>query len=261
MKKSLVDAIFSSEKRKNFLLLLQDGPKDMELILRSLETTRQSLLPQVRILEQQHLVTGSKDVYELTGIGKQVINKMIPLLNVIETLDVDMEYWGTLYLDFIPSHLLNRMFRLKHVVVENPELQNMYEINRRFFEKTEISRSLISVTTFLRPDFAEHFPKWIENGMKMSYIVNRELLDKLQMESSEELRNFVKNGDIKLYLYPQDFGLAAFGQNDYCIIFRLLDMKGGVDNRRLLLYGQDALAWGKDFFEYYLQDSTQITEL
>ena len=46
MKKSLIDVLFMSEKRKRVLLLLQDGTKEMEDILKSLDTTRQALLPQ-----------------------------------------------------------------------------------------------------------------------------------------------------------------------------------------------------------------------
>jgi len=42
----------------------------MQNILKSLDTTKQSLFPQVRILEEHHLVTGSDDVYQLTTIGK-----------------------------------------------------------------------------------------------------------------------------------------------------------------------------------------------
>lgn len=261
MKKPLLDVIFASDKRKNVLRLLQDGPQEMEYILGQLDTTRQALLPQMRILEDHYLVTDSKDIYELTTIGKLVASKMIPLLNVIESFDVDIDFWGTLNLDFIPSHLLKKFFKLEHIVIEDPKLHNIYEINQQFFERTEMSKSLISITSFLRSDFAQNFPKWIANGMQMSYVISLKLLEKLQMESNEELRNFIENGDVKLYLYPHEFNLAAFGQNDYCIIFRVLDIKGEVDNRRLLLYGQDALAWGKDFFEHYLRDSTPIIEL
>jgi len=38
MKKLIVEVLLSSEKRKNVLLLLQDGPKEMEMLLKSLKT-------------------------------------------------------------------------------------------------------------------------------------------------------------------------------------------------------------------------------
>ena len=75
MKNNLLDVLFKSEKRKNELLLLQDGPMDMETILTSLGTTRQSLLPQLKILVQHHLISKKDDTYELTTIGNLLLMK------------------------------------------------------------------------------------------------------------------------------------------------------------------------------------------
>jgi predicted transcriptional regulator len=39
MKKSLLDVLFASEKRKKTMLFLQDGPVEIEALLKSLQTT------------------------------------------------------------------------------------------------------------------------------------------------------------------------------------------------------------------------------
>ncbi|WP_366931319.1 hypothetical protein [Methanolobus sp.] len=106
MKKLILDVIFKSEKRKNTLIILQEGPTEMENLLKYLETTRQALLPQTKILEDNYLVTHYNDTYELTIIGKLIVNEMIPLLDTIKLLDIDINYWGTRNLNFIPPHLL-----------------------------------------------------------------------------------------------------------------------------------------------------------
>jgi predicted transcriptional regulator len=62
-------------------------------------------------------------------------------------------------------------------------------------------------------------------------------------------------------LYSKDLGFATFGQNDHCIIFRLFTITGGIEYKHHIFFGQEALEWGKDFFDYYLKDSTPITEL
>jgi predicted transcriptional regulator len=51
------------------LIILQEGPTEMENLLKYLETTRQALLPQTKILEDNYLVTHYNDTYELTIIG------------------------------------------------------------------------------------------------------------------------------------------------------------------------------------------------
>lgn len=77
MTKPLLDVLFMSEKRKNFLLFLQDGTKEMEDILKSLGTTRQALLPQIKVLQEHCLVSHSKDAYELTAIGELDIKRVL----------------------------------------------------------------------------------------------------------------------------------------------------------------------------------------
>jgi len=114
--KPLLDIIFASEKRKNVLLLLQDGPKKMEFLLKSLHTNRQALLPQIRILDNHYLITHSHDVYVLTTIGKLIVDEMIPFLDTVESLESDIDYWGNHSLDFIPFHLLERISELGHCI-------------------------------------------------------------------------------------------------------------------------------------------------
>ncbi|WP_370576009.1 helix-turn-helix transcriptional regulator, partial [Methanomethylovorans sp.] len=109
MKKELIEVLFMSEKRKEVLLLLQDGAKEMEFLLRSLNTTRQALLPQIRILEEHHLVSHDRDTYELTTIGKLIVDKIAPVIDTVDALDADIDYWGSHILDFIPPHLLKRI--------------------------------------------------------------------------------------------------------------------------------------------------------
>lgn len=59
----LLDVLFASEKRRSVLLLLQDESKEMDFFLKSLDMTRQSLLPQIKVLEEHHLISHHKDTY------------------------------------------------------------------------------------------------------------------------------------------------------------------------------------------------------
>jgi predicted transcriptional regulator len=198
MKKLLLEVIFASEKRKEVLLLLEDGAREMEDILNTLDTTRQALLPQMRILEEHYLVSHLKDRYRLTSIGKLLVDNIRPLVNTLDFFETDIDYWGTHKLEFIPSHLLKRLNQLKHVTIIVPNTPFAFEMNRLFFEYIEKSKSLISVTSYLRDDFIQHFPRLIKNGIEMSYIINSELLEKLKENDNEYFRNCVKDGNMAL---------------------------------------------------------------
>ena len=52
MKKALLDVLYASDKRMRVLLLLKEEPKETQELLKFLDTTRQALLPQMKILEE-----------------------------------------------------------------------------------------------------------------------------------------------------------------------------------------------------------------
>ncbi|MDD4247946.1 MAG: ArsR family transcriptional regulator, partial [Methanosarcina sp.] len=56
MNPNLLDLILFSEKRKDFLLLLKEGPKNAQEILDRLQVPRTALLPQIKKLKEQNLV-------------------------------------------------------------------------------------------------------------------------------------------------------------------------------------------------------------
>jgi len=164
MKKPLLDVMFASEKRKEILLLLKDGPVGMETILRSMQTTRQALLPQIRVLEDHQLVTHSDDSYALTKIGKLLVDAMVPLIERIETLDVDIDYWGTHSLEFIPPHLLNRIEEIGKCKINNPSIPEIYDLPQGFEEESKRSKAVFGLTTVFHPNFSSVYKGLTDNG-------------------------------------------------------------------------------------------------
>ena len=55
MESSLLDVLFLSEKRKNLLLLLLDGPKTIEEIKNTLDVRSSPIMTQIKILMKQDL--------------------------------------------------------------------------------------------------------------------------------------------------------------------------------------------------------------
>ncbi len=85
MKISFVDLVFSSEKRKQILMQLREGPKSMEEIVDILNVSPTSVYPQIKLLKEGHLLYREKDKYKLTLIGEAVAEKMQPFLDTLET--------------------------------------------------------------------------------------------------------------------------------------------------------------------------------
>jgi predicted transcriptional regulator len=78
----------------------------MEHLLQSLNTTRQALLPQTKILEEHYLIQHEKDTYMLTSIGKLIIDEIAPAIGTVDVLSNDIDYWVTHNFNSIPLHLI-----------------------------------------------------------------------------------------------------------------------------------------------------------
>ncbi|MDY0245375.1 MAG: ArsR family transcriptional regulator, partial [Methanosarcina mazei] len=66
MSNSLLELIFLSEKRKNLLLFLKEGPKNIEEIKTNLDTSAVAILPQIKKLRDDSLVFRTEDSYFLS---------------------------------------------------------------------------------------------------------------------------------------------------------------------------------------------------
>ncbi|MDW7733379.1 MAG: winged helix-turn-helix domain-containing protein [Methanolobus sp.] len=258
MIKPLLDVIFRSGKRMNTLLLLGDGPREMELLLRHLDTTRQALLPQIRLLENHSLVTGSTDIYELTTIGKRIVDDMVPLLDTMSVLDNGIDYWGTHKFDFIPDHLLAKISRLKDFKTIRPSLSEMFELNKQYLEYSIKSTSIYKLATFFHPDFPAFFSQLTASNINIHFIITEDAFDKLRTDRYEDYERLVTNDLINLFVYPGKIDILTYTYNDHCILMRLLRHNGDTDPTHIICSSPDAVEWGKELFEYFLKDSIPI---
>ncbi len=260
MKKSLLDIVFMSEKRKGVLLLLQNGAQGMEHLLRSLDTNRQALLPQIRILEEHYLVVHYDDTYELTTIGKSIVDKMVPLLETLETFDIDIDYWGTHNFDFIPPFLLKRINDLRGCEIITPPLAELYSLHKTYHEN-KITECVYSVGNLFYPDYRTKFTEMIDNSIIINYIVSEDLLNKVRTEYYEDFKVFIKSNYFKLYVHNKKMNFLFFTFDDYHLVINSLKKDGNFDNKYILCNTEDALKWGKDLFDHYLRNSRPITDI
>lgn len=260
MKKPLLDVIFASDKRKKVLILLSDGSQEMNHLLTSLKTTRQALLPQIKILEEHYLINHNKDTYELTTLGKLIVDKIIPLLDTVNFFDIDVDYWGTRSFAFIPPHLLRRIGELGKCLTITPTITDIYTVHDKFYEMSKKSTFHSVITTTFYPHFPKLIYELIPHNTHANIIISRELFNKLKTEDRTELVRILDNELTHLFVYPEKIGLLSFIYNEYCIMLSPLNNDGNFDNKHVECCDQDSLNWGKELFEYYLKKSNPVNK-
>jgi predicted transcriptional regulator len=260
MKKALLDVLFKSEKRKHVLLLLKDEARGMEDLLSSLNTTRQALLPQIKVLEENYLVSRDRDTYELTTIGKLIVDEMIPFLSTLEVLD-DIDYWGTRKLDFIPPHLFKRINELQKCEIIRPSSVDVHDLNKTVMKTSYMSEFQRALCTFYHPDFPKFFSGLMQNNADVYLITTPEVFDKLRTERIADFEELLKNELFHFYVCSLKMDFLAIVFNNYHLLMRPLKSDGEIDSNHILCSNPPALEWANELFEYYLKESVLITEI
>ncbi|MGB3908425.1 MAG: winged helix-turn-helix domain-containing protein [Methanomethylovorans sp.] len=261
MKKSLLNVLFASDKRKEVLLLLQNGAQEMENILRFLDTTRQALLPQMKILEEHYLVFHYDDTYELTTIGKLIIDEVVPLLSIIEFFDNDIDYWGTHKIDFIPPNLLQNIEKLRKYKVIDPPFTDIYKLNDEILKTSPISKLHYGIVTYYHPLFCQFLSNMISNNVNVYMIMPQSAIHGFITENSVQLEKLMKSGLFHFFVYHGNLSFVGLACNDHYFMMRLLKSNGEYDTKYILSDDKEALKWGKKLFEHYLKDSAPITQI
>ena len=256
MKKELSEVLFTSSLVRDALLLLNEGPKDIDSVLTTLKTSRQALYPQIKVLKEENIINHDDELCRLTVAGKMIVHEMVPLLYTLELLDDLGEY----ELDFIPSHLISRVRELYPCNVVDPSLPEICEVDKEFHEKSTESKSVIAITSFMFPNFSEIIQDYTGKGITVSVVVSAKLHDKLKCKHYQEYKNLIDNEIVKIYVHDGHLGLVSFTQNDYGFMLRLLSdtVNSHYDYRRIFFQSPASLKWGKDLFEHYKNESVQV---
>lgn len=232
----------------------------METLLTLLDTNRQSLLPQIKILKDHHLIDQYDDTYELTTIGKLVVDETSPAIKLMDFLDADINYWGTRNLDFIPSLLLSRIKELGNCRIVNLTLTELNEMDKEFYRAAQESEAMYGITSYFHPNFQELFSIMSEKGLKVDFIICKDLLDKLQTDYFKEFQALLKNELFNFSVYEGKLNFMSFMFHDNHLMMHLLNKTGNFDNRYILCENEKAIKWANELFQYYKQNSRPITE-
>lgn len=253
--------MFASEKRKRILLMLQEGPQEMEILLTSLRTTRSGLLPQMKVLLESHLISKYKDTYELTTIGRLITKKMASFLCTAEAFGGNCDYMGTHYLDFIPEPLLERLPHIGTFDIIEVEMSDYFKGDEELLGDANGSKHWFEISSIVNPRFHDFYMDMADHGMEVSVTIPREVYDKLRKDYYENFKEIIDLGLVSFYLYPEKLEFASFVLSGECIEFRLFTVDGIYDPKRLHICSPAAFDWGKELFEYYRKQSTLIIDV
>ena len=261
MSSSLSDTVWLSEKRKNLLLLLMEGPRDIEQIKASLNVTSKAMMPQIKILKKQELISQDEEVYELSEIGKLVVGNMLPLLNTFEVLEDNMGYWASRDMTAIPPDLFMRLGELGECMVIEHDLNHMFDLPREFTENLVKSRCIMSSLSYYHPLYPPLYSKLAKSGAEVEIVLTEAVFERLKSESPDELGVLLDSGNTVKVFSEGSIRLPTIAVTDRFMYLCLFDKQGKYDHRKVMSFDASAVRWGRELFMHYRGLCREVTGL
>ncbi|MBP2029796.1 putative transcriptional regulator [Methanohalophilus levihalophilus] len=258
MAASLSDTVWLSEKRLNLLLLLMEGPRDIDQIKTSLNVTSRGMMPQIKKLKEKYLIVEDGGSYKLSNIGDLVIKKVLPLLNTLSMVSQNREYWEQRDLDILPPHLFTRIQELGNYLLIEPDLNYTFEIPREFTENLRRSRNINSIISFFRPEYPSLYCELLTTADKVTIILSDSVFERMKDTCQDELQTLMDSPKSEVYLYPENSRPPALDVSDWFMYISFFNQLGRYDHRDIMSFDDSALKWGMELFEHSKSVSKRI---
>lgn len=261
MKISLIDLAFLSEKRKDVLLLLEEGPKTGDEIKTALNVNSTSIMPQIKKLKEGRLIVqDDRNTYRLSEMGEIVVEKMEPLLNTVRVFEENYDYWINHDFTAIPESLLNRIDELGNYFMLEPDLNRLFEIPEDFRSNLLESRRIKMFLSYFNPLHVEMYLELAKKGAEICLILTEPVFERMKADYYEDLKFLVESKNVEIYICDKNVTLKDVVTERFCSLV-LFDKKGKFDHQRLMSFDESALKWCEELFLYYKDRSIQLEKL
>ncbi len=260
MAQSLIDLALLSERRKCLLLLLKEGPKNIDEIKESLSVNAPSIQPHIKRMKNSNLIIEKNRSYRLTEIGEIIVENMERLLDTLEILEEQIDYWVSHDLSSIPDFLLERIEELGRYEILEPDAEHMFETPDVFQENIDNSKKICTFVSYFHPESPELYAGLVEKGVELTLCITEIVADRLFRDFPEEAEKMAGMENSKLFIYRKPAKLPSIVVTDRFMALKLMENDGKLRDQMLLCFEERALRWGKELFTHYMEMSETLDE-
>jgi predicted transcriptional regulator len=256
----LLETIIASEKRRNLLLLLKTGPHTWDEIKTQLNVTATGMLPQIKILEQEHLLQREERTFDLTPMGRVLVDHMEPLTQTIDVFSRYKKFWQEHAVGELPPEILADIRSLgDYQIIENSD-EEIFDINS-FLNNISGAKSIKGISHTIHPKYPSFFLNLAEKGTNASLILTPGVFKIMKEKYHDALESGLKLNTSSLYVSKKDIKFSFIVTESYFSI-SLFYINGIFDSKNdVTSHDPSALAWGERIFQYYQAQSERVTSL
>lgn len=260
MEKTLTDLLFMSQKRKDLLLLLKKGSKNIDEIVDELHVNPTGMLPQIKKLKEEYLIIQDDRDYMLSPLGELLVEKMEPLLDILEVIEENEDFWQERDLSGVPVPFLERLNELKPYSLIKPDPDNIFEPPEEFVKNIKKSKHILSLTSVFHPFYLKTFLGKKDDETEITMIVTEGVFKRFENDFGEELDNFLSLEKRKLFVLADEIKITTLTKTECFMMANFLTLKGTFDQENILSFGPAALQWAEDLILHHKEQAREISK-
>lgn len=263
MGSSLLETIWFSDKRRNLLFLLLEGPKSPEEIKKAFGVNWRSLILPLKELREEGLVLNNDGKYELSDIGELITGSVKPIDNVLNLFEGNTEYWAYRNLSIIPQELRDRIGEISDHKIVEPDLNHMFEPPEQVVDSLKNSGYVHSVFSIYHPLYSPLYFQLAEKGIEVSLVLTESVFERMQEDCREKMDEIQRLQNIELLLYrTETTGIIppSIVVTDKIFLASFFNLNERYDHRDVMSFSKSSLLWGEELFEYYKVKSNEQSD-
>jgi len=257
----LLNVISASDKRRNLLMLLNKGPQEWDDVKRILKVTSTGMLPQIKILEEEHLIEKDGRKFFLTPMGKVLATYMEPLIKTMDVFDRNRKFWGEHDISVLPPEILLDIRDLGGYEIITSSDVEIYESHKAFTDNVSRANTIRGISHMVHPNYPELFLRLARADRETSLILTPAAYKIVNEKYHDSLAEWLTFKKSSLWITPSNirfsfivtesfFSMALFFNNG------VFDSKHDVNSHDI-----SAIRWGERLFTYYQVRSQKVESL
>lgn len=259
MKTELMSTVFLSEKRKSALLMLLERPATIDEIKDSLTGTTSAIMAQIKILLEEGLIEQKENKYGLTFVGRIILKKVKPLIEALNVLEENKEFWESRDLSSIPEFLLDRIGDLGKVMVYEPDLNHLFEPPKELLVSLKNTKRACTFYSYFCPSCPNNYAELANKEVQFDLLLTRSVFERLRDEYTEQYNAMMKSSNSNIFVCNDNIiKLGALSITEDLMLIAFFNKKEIFDHKKVISFEDSARLWGMDLFMQYKEMSEKI---
>jgi predicted transcriptional regulator len=249
----------SSDVRSKIIISLTNGSKNLANLRGELCLSSSTILHGMNQLEEKDFIFRESRYYSLSQTGEIAARILIDMMKSIYTLKKFKPLFLHHEIGCLPNHLLKDVGSLNDSEIVKSTNKDVLKPQRVLSDLLSETNSVKHLSSVFHPQNTVELLKTIENGGELQLVLTRGVLEQLIETTGMEIINkAVFTGQLQIRRIKDDTKISFTMGNDF-VALGLFSTEGVYDlNMFMISQAIDAIAWGKNLFNYYLDQSEKF---